>query len=209
MSYKKGWVILGRSIAVLAILSAGLVFSGCGTLATNTSSGSSSASSEPVKDPVNDPLRVGDTIKLDFSGPERPPQSQEEQIKEDGTINPNLIGPIKAAGKTSGQLQRDLNEAYKKYYRNLTVTVRTSDRFFYVGGEVKMPNRQLYLGGVTVLKAIQSAGDFTDFANKRKVRIIRANGKVQTVDCRKAQENPEFDLPVYPGDTINVPRSLL
>ncbi|MDQ6632250.1 MAG: polysaccharide biosynthesis/export family protein [Verrucomicrobiota bacterium] len=208
MSYKNGLIIMGRSLAIFVTLTAGFIFTGCGSLEPVDSTQTPRASSAPSQIPANDPLRVGDTVKLDFSGLERQLPSLEEQIKEDGTISPDLIGSIQAANKTSGQLQKELNEAYKKYYKNLTVTVRTSDRFYYVGGEVKQPNRQLYLGGVTVVKAIQSAGDFTDFANKKKVRIIRANGKVETVNCVKARKNPKLDLPIYPGDTIHVEKSI-
>jgi len=81
-------------------------------------------------------------------------------------------------------------------------------QFFYVGGEVKVPQRQLYTGPITVLKAIQSCGDFTDFANKKQVSLVRNDGRTLTVNCVKAIKNPTLDLPVYPGDKIHVPRSV-
>ena len=55
-------------------------------------------------------------------------------------------------------------------------------------------------------KALQSAGDFTDFEKKKKVRLKRPDGTSAIVNCVKARENPKLDLPVYPGDTIFVPR---
>ena len=69
-----------------------------------------------------------------------------------------------------------------------------------------MPGRQPYLGPTTVLRAIASCGDFTDFAKKQKVRLTHANGKSVIVNCIKAQDHPELDPPVYPGDRIHVPR---
>ena len=90
----------------------------------------------------------------------------------------------------------------------LTVTVSSPQRVFYVGGEVKQPGRQLYVGETTVTKAIQAAGDFTDFANHKKVKLIRQNGEVVTVNCVKALQDPTSDPAVYPGDQIQVPRRI-
>ena len=95
-----------------------------------------------------------------------------------------------------------------KYYVRLTVTVSSPQRVFYVGGEVKQPGRQLYVGETTVTKAIQAAGDFTDFANRNKVWLIRSNGERIKVNCIKALQDPTLDPPVYPGDQIQVPRRI-
>jgi protein involved in polysaccharide export with SLBB domain len=86
--------------------------------------------------------------------------------------------------------------------------VKPGERFYTVGGEVVAKSRQLYVGQTTVLRAIVSCGDFTEFANKRKVEIIRADGTREVMDCVKARKNPKFDRPVCPGDAIFVPRSL-
>ena len=92
----------------------------------------------------------------------------------------------------------------------MTVTVKPeeSTRWYYVDGEVKSPNRQIYTSRITVLKAIASAGGFTDFANKKKVKLTRVDGRTQIVNCVKALDNPSLDLEVYPGDKIHVPRRL-
>ena len=92
------------------------------------------------------------------------------------------------------------------YFKFLTVTVVPKDQFYFVGGEVRSPNRFQYVGTTTVTRAIQSAGDFTDFARKTKVELIRVDGRIETVDCVKAWKNPSLDLQVFPGDTIKVPR---
>jgi protein involved in polysaccharide export with SLBB domain len=87
--------------------------------------------------------------------------------------------------------------------------VKSGDRIYYVGGEVKAPAKQLYVGDTTVTKAIQSAGGLTDFANHGKVWLIRAsNGERIRVDYDKALENPAKDPPVYPDDQINVEKRI-
>ena len=91
----------------------------------------------------------------------------------------------------------------------MTVVVKPGLRFYSVGGEVKQPGRQQYAGQITVLRAIVTCGDFTEFANRRKVEIIRASGQREVMDCNKARKDPmKFDRPICPGDAIFVPRSL-
>ena len=52
------------------------------------------------------------------------------------------------------------------------------------------------------LGAIKAAGGFTDFANKKRVKLTRADGTTETVNCIKALEDPHLDLEVFPGDGI-------
>jgi protein involved in polysaccharide export with SLBB domain len=93
-----------------------------------------------------------------------------------------------------------------KYYKYLTVTITPMLQFYFVGGEVRSPGRYEHVGKMTVRKALQSAGDFTDFANKKKVKLTRTTGEKHTINAIKALNNPELDLEVLPGDTIHVPR---
>ena len=63
-------------------------------------------------------------------------------------------------------------------------------------------------GGVgdVFLRAIGQAGGFNDWSRKTKVQLTRSNGQKFIVNCEKAQFDPTKDLPVYPGDYINVPK---
>jgi polysaccharide biosynthesis/export protein VpsN len=204
----------------------GLILTSCASTPSNEPAFSDSPAGPPMAAATGTPvadagqavayadrLHVGETVIVTISGgPDdqaTPNPDHEEAIKEDGTITLPLIGAVQAAGKTPGQLQNDISDLYvPKYYVRLTVTVKSQDRVFYVGGEVKTPGRQLYVGLTTVTKAVQSAGDFTDFANRRKVWLIRANGEKIKVNCKEALEDPSKDLPVYPGDQIQVPRRI-
>ena len=155
-------------------------------------------------------FRVGDTVVVTFTGTPEAIDPHEEAIKEDGNITLPLIGQIYAVGKTAGELQNEIYTNYvPKYYMRMTVTVKSGDRVYYVGGEVKGGGRQLYLGDTTVTKAIQSAGGLTDFANHSKVWLTRAsNGQRIRVDYDKALQNPSKDPPVYPDDQIVVYRRI-
>jgi polysaccharide export outer membrane protein len=149
-----------------------------------------------------------DLVIITFVGPENlgqiPPH--EERIKEDGTVTLPLIGAIRAEGKTTGELQRDIYNAYvPSFYKRLTVTVKTDRLIYYVQGQVRQSGRQEYLGPTTVLKAIASAGDFTDFADRKKVIVTRKDGTRLIVNCIKAAKDPALDIAIFPGDKIEVP----
>ena len=152
---------------------------------------------------------VGDVVTVTFSGTSEQISPHQERIKEDGTITLFLVGPVKAAGRSPGELQKDLQEKYEHFYKTLVVTVQSFARFYYVGGEVKRPGAQEYVGETTVTKAIQAAGDFTDFAKKNAILVIRNDGSSLTVNYKKLLDNPRTDPPVYPGDKIHVPRRIL
>jgi protein involved in polysaccharide export with SLBB domain len=158
-----------------------------------------------------DTLQVGDVVRITLAGPPevtgKPPLDQ--KIKDDGTISLDYINSIEAAGKTATQLEKDIVAAYvPKYYKRLSVIVMTDNRFFYVKGEVKLGGKFPHVAGMTVTKAIANAGGFNDFAKKTEVSITRQDGKVETVDCKKADKDASADKPVNPGDIINVPRRL-
>lgn len=197
-----------RMVLLLAVLLSG----GCGAFRGGGPGGAVPAAGTNSLDSGSSStgyLRVDDMVTVAFSGVVNPPERHEERIKEDGTITLQWVEAIKAEGKTAGQLQEMIQALYvPKYFQRLTVTVLTENRFFFVSGEVKLPSRIAYIGEMSVLKAIASAGGFTDFAKKTNVQLSRPDGKVVIVNCTKALEDPSLDLAVSPGDKIHVPRRL-
>jgi polysaccharide export outer membrane protein len=167
---------------------------------------------DPVNSPAKlPPLAVGDTVTITLSDIPEAPLPEEKPIQGDGTISMPYIGRVDAAGKTPGELEDYLKSLYvPKIYTHLSVTVKTTgDRVYFVRGEVHQPGRLIYVGPITVTKAITSAGDFTDFANHGKVFLIRANGKRFRLDCDKILDGRLPDPPVFPGDQIEVKRKIL
>ena len=196
-------------MCILGILSAGLLAGGCRT-APPANSNNKGVSDTPRV--IADAFRIGDGVVITFSGAngaeQAPIQPYKESVKDDGTITPPHLKPVVAAGKTPGQLQKELQAEYDQKYTNMTVTVIASDRFYYVTGEVRKPGPEPYLGETDIIKAISAALDFTDFANKKKVRLTRANGHTQIINVKKVLDDPQLDVPVYPGDKIYVPRRI-
>jgi protein involved in polysaccharide export with SLBB domain len=206
-----------RGLFACACLFAAVFFTGCVSPSQNPSPSDNSkprpAAGTQIISPADAAVarfRVGETVIVNFSGSPIAIEPLEGPITEDGTITLPLIGAVYAVGKTAGELQNEIYTNYvPKYYVRLTITVKSGDRVYYVGGEVKGGGRELYVGDTTVTKAIQSAGGLTDFANHSKVWLIRAsNGQRIRVDYDKALENPAKDLPVYPDDQINVEKRL-
>ncbi|HEY5040865.1 MAG TPA: polysaccharide biosynthesis/export family protein [Verrucomicrobiae bacterium] len=198
--------LISRNLLVLLPLLA-LTLAGC---ATTDNAGlmdpptSNGTNSDPSPAAV---LHVGDTVVISFDGLPTPLDSQNKTINADGTFTLSDIGTVKAAGKTTGELEDIIHDLYVPgIYKHLTVTVKAGDRVFYVRGEVFNKGRQIYVGPITVTKAITSAGDFTDFANRRNVVLTRANGKRYKIDCDAILNGKTPDPPVYPGDQIEVMR---
>jgi protein involved in polysaccharide export with SLBB domain len=189
----------------VAFCLAGLV-AGCASSDGNRTSGRRTAC-------ALDELRQGDLVTVTFSdSPDITKMMPEQRIKvkDDGTLSLPMGLTLLVAGKKLGVVEKEIVALYvPKYYRQLTVNIKPDDRFYFVGGEVKTPGRQVYMGETTVLRAIQSCGDFTDFANKSNVQIHRANGVLEIIDCKKAIKNPKFDAVICPGDSIIVRRRLV
>lgn len=208
-------------IPVGAALFAGVLFTSCATTEDPAFTSSPAAESRPAAPTsgTNQPsgndgekvrFQVGDLIRINFSGSIETLLPHEERIKDDGTITLPLIGAIKALGKTPGEVQNEIQTNYvPKYYLRLTVTVsiQPAEMLFYVGGEVRSAGGRPYVGVTTVTKAVQSAGGFTDFADKKRVILTRANGTRIKVNCKEAERNSNKDPQVFPGDKINVPKS--
>ena len=198
------WFARCNLLLVLALLSLGLA--GCKTP-------DYSAAMEPPtegKKTELERLHVGDTVTISFTGVPDPIETQDKPIKGDGSITLSDIGRVQAAGKTAGELEDSIHELYvPKIYTHLNVTVKiSSQRVFYVRGEVKSPNRIMYDGPTTVTKGITAAGDFTDYANRKKVVLTRANGQRFKLNVQKILDGEAPDPPVFPGDQIEVKKRL-
>jgi polysaccharide export outer membrane protein len=162
-------------------------------------------------DEVSGRLRSGDglSIRIDAgSAQQAAAASSDVTVNEDGEITLPLVGRIKASGLTPSELGERIEANYvPRYYVRCTATVLVAQRFFYVGGEVHTPGRFLWSEDTSLLKAINTAAGFTDYANRRKVQLVRGKQQ-QEFDCEELQRNPSKDMQIRPGDTITVPRSI-
>ena len=197
---RPGYLCLLCSLALAAVLP------GCGTHPPPKTAGSTPSATNAN---VQSPLRIGDKIRVELTGIPDKIDPIEQDIKDDGSITLPYIGRVIAAGKTSIESEKEISTNYvPTWYKHISVTVTPVARFFFVGGQVNNigpGGRILYTGPITVIGAIEAAGDFTPFADKKRVQITRVNGAIEHVNCVKAIKTPKLDLPIYPGDRIFVP----
>lgn len=95
-------------------------------------------------------------------------------VDAQGFINLPIVEKVKVSGLSIAEIKEKLNEAYKPYLKFVSSSVKLANNRITVMGEVNNPGvHYLYNDQNTILEAISLAGDFTDFGNRRKVKLIR------------------------------------
>ena len=160
---------------------------------------------------TSDLLRGGDTLIIRLTGV--PTQDQgifEVKIDESGKISMPHIGSLVAANNTTVELKKLIESTYLKeeIFTNPNVTVDLKEqRFVDVTGEVRMPQRVPYTKDLTALGAVAACGGFTDFANRRRVRLTQG-GQTQEFNAKEIQADQGRDIRLKPNDKIQVDRSI-
>lgn len=173
-------------------------------------------------------LRVGDTVSFQILE-DRIWNSLDQPkplvVTDSGELDVPYIGRVMAVGKTCKQLAEEIKTALEKdYYNKATVilSLNVANRILgrvYIWGQVRnqgaldiQMNENLTAG-----QAILRAGGFADFANKTKVKVVRAavdaKGERQTFDLDMQQileeGKTDKDIVLQPGDLIIVPSRLV
>lgn len=101
-------------------------------------------------------------------------------VRPDGKITMPLLGELQAAGETPMQLTKDLTEKLGNYVNrpDVTVTVeQVRSKKYYIDGLVARPGEYSLVTPTRVLEALSKAGGFQEFANIKKIKILRNEGK--------------------------------
>jgi protein involved in polysaccharide export with SLBB domain len=165
------------------------------------------------------PLRVGDRLSMRVVEDRKSPTPL--VVTDSGEVEVPLIGRVMAKGKTCKQLAYSIKGPLERdYYYKATVIIgldvegRVSPGRVYVTGQVhsqgpiEIPPDETF----TVSRAILKAGGFADFANKRKVKLVRKNSSetiIVDVDMIVRKGRFDKDPAVEPEDTIIVPERLI
>ena len=134
-------------------------------------------------------------------------------VRMDGKISIPLIDEIQAVGLTPLRLKEALIESLKEFVEspNVSVIVMEANSFkVYISGQVRNPGVYRLRSETSLLQIIPMAGGFTEWANQKKILIIRKEeGKERriTVDYKKIVkgDDPNSNIILKPGDTIIVP----
>jgi polysaccharide export outer membrane protein len=130
-------------------------------------------------------------------------------VRPDGKITMPLVGDVQAGNQTPMQLTKTITELLGKYLNNPDVNVIVTDvrsKKYYIDGEVLKPGTYLLVTPTTVLEALSNCGGFRDFANSKKIRILR-KGNILHFNYKDVSKgkNLEQNILVEPGDHIIVP----
>ncbi len=171
-------------------------------------------------------LRAGDKVSLQILEDRDLPKGL--VVADSGELDVPYLGRVAAVDKTCKQLAAELkNQLENEYYYRATVILAldVANKFLgriYVWGQVRNqgPIELTVSENLTVGKAILRAGGFADFANKKRVKVVRggsgdpsdARGKqsfeLNMVDILEAGKT-EKDVSLQPDDFIIVPSRLI
>jgi polysaccharide export outer membrane protein len=155
---------------------------------------------------------IGPSDMLTVTVWKEPTMSGNLLVRPDGMVSLPLLGDVQASGFTCLQLSDQISTKLKKFMQNPQVSVvltQINSKKVFLLGEVGKKGPVEMTAGMTLLQAIASAGGLTDYANSKKIYILRdESGKHLRIAVHYKEAlkgDSEFDLVLKPGDTIVVP----
>lgn len=157
-------------------------------------------------------IKSGDVLEVSIKGvPAKEKILVEGQyvVDKNGQIKVPLADlMVKAGGLDHAKLARSIEKVFRDQgiYRRPAITVRGSSRKvaegaqLSVGGRVKRPGPIPYRERMTLLQAIQAAGDLDVFGSKKRIYLTRER-KAVVLDLRNREHQGFL---VKPDDTIVV-----
>ena len=141
-------------------------------------------------------------------------------IMPNGSISMAPIGYVKIGGLTVPQATAKLQERYRKYVRNCTITLepqKVTPDSFAIGGAVQAPGVYPFVfGAFRLTDAVATAkgflsinnnvGERYELADLENAYIVR-NNRILPVDFTEAlmKRNPLHNIPIIDGDSIMIP----
>jgi polysaccharide export outer membrane protein len=140
-----------------------------------------------------------------------PQVSGQVTVRPDGKITLQLLGELQAAGLTPDALTQAIYDGVLKFEAHdrseVTVSVlQVNSRKYFIQGEVSRSGSFPLLIPTTVLDALVNAGGFREFANPKKIIVMRGGQQYhfnykEVSHGRKMEQN----ILLQPGDHIIVP----
>lgn len=168
-------------------------------------------------------LAIGDRLSFRIVEDEEEPRPL--VVTDSGDLEVPYLGRFPAENRTCKQLARELKAALEKeYYYQATVIIAVDSMArsrgkVYLVGPVRMPGPQEIPSDevLTLSKAILRAGGFTDFADKRNVKITRQGSAGESdkvtlvVDVGQIFDKgkTEKDVALKSGDLIYIPERMI
>ena len=129
-------------------------------------------------------------------------------VSDEGTIDFPYAGKIYVKDLTIDEIQQKIQNIIGEYQKETIVYVKLGLFNLTILGEVSRPGQyQVYQSDINLFQALALAGNATDFANKKNVKIIHQTtegSQIVRVNLNDADilENPQYYL--KPNDIIYI-----
>lgn len=130
------------------------------------------------------------------------------RVDSEGNIYLPFIGKVHAKGKTLNQLREEITERLDKFILNTSVQLRFMNFRVTLLGEVARPSTYIIPNErLTILEAIAMAGDFTPYADRSTVLVIREREGIREFTRVNTQVGTMFYSPYFylsPNDIVYI-----
>ncbi|RZK18062.1 MAG: polysaccharide export protein [Hymenobacter sp.] len=132
-----------------------------------------------------------------------------ELVDAAGNLNVPRVGPYHVEGLTLLEAENQLEKLMAKWIVNPQVVIKVLNLQATVLGEVNAPgNQRLEKERNTLVEMLGKANDFSVYADKRHVKVLRQNatGTFATeINLLKMSGFEQNNLVILPGDVVYVP----
>lgn len=171
------------------------------------------AKAEPAVMEVDPGYQIGPEDILEISVWKEDGLKKEVLVRPDGGLSFPLIGEVQAAGKTAGQLKKEIAQRLEKFIPDPVVSIallKVVGNKIYVIGKVNKPGEFPTGRYVDVLQALSMAGGLTPFASENGIKVMRKEGGKDIVfpfrySDVKNGEDLEQNIQLKGGDVVVVP----
>lgn len=129
-------------------------------------------------------------------------------VDKEGYIDLPRVGKLNVLGLTISEIKKLVDSSLKEFINFPSVSVKLINFRVSVLGEVNNPGvYYVYENKITLIQALSLAGDLTDFANRKKITLIREsdNGsKTVKLNLSKSDFLSSEYFFLMPNDTIYV-----
>jgi polysaccharide export outer membrane protein len=135
------------------------------------------------------------------------------RVSESGKVTLPLFGEVDVSGLTKPELEKELTRLLSKDLVDPQVTVfikEYSSKVVYIQGAVSKPAAYPLLGRLSLRQILSQAGGFTPTAGN-EIIVIRqladggGSSLIISIDDLMIKGDPKVNIPLEPGDVINVP----
>lgn len=161
-------------------------------------------------------VHLGDVIVLDYRL--TPEFNQTVTVQPDGYVNLEVVGNVKAAGRTLAQIHDEVVKmaSVRLNKPELSITLKQFQQpYVVVAGEVAKPGKIEINENTTAMQAIMLAGGFLPSARDTQVILFRHinadTAEVRRLNLHKIKKNAQLerDTDLESGDMLLITRNKL